>query len=101
MSVSSFRRIRGHSEVATHTLESRLSDICADIRSVDQEITAVIDDQKDRLAAAYEKLRTYSTNFDVRKLAACTKQDDHTFYILCGWMSQSDAKAFQEEVSPG
>ena len=31
-------------------------------------------------------------------MAACTKQDNHTFYILCGWMSQSDANAFQQEV---
>ena len=88
----------GTPEVATHTLESRLSDICESIRSVEQQIVSAIDEQKEQLAAAYEKLSTYSTNFDVRKMAACTKQDNHTFYILCGWMSQSDANAFQQEV---
>ena len=35
----------------------------------------------------------------MRELAACTKQDDHTFYILCGWMSESDAAAFRKEVA--
>ena len=50
------------------------------------------------LRATYQKLETYSKNFDVRKLAACTKDKDHTFYILCGWMSETDAKAFRKEL---
>ena len=39
-----------------------------------------------------------SRNFDVRKLAACTYSQAETFYILCGWMAEDDAKAFQKEV---
>lgn len=31
-------------------------------------------------------------------MAACTKHGDHTFYILCGWMSETDAKKFQKEI---
>lgn len=88
----------GTPEVATHTLEQQLAEIKEKIRSVDEKIAAAIDSRKEDLAAAYEKLNVYSTNFDVRKMAACTKQDDHTFYILCGWMTQADAEAFQKEV---
>ena len=40
-----------------------------------------------------------SENFDVRKLAACTKSKAETFYILCGWMAAKDAEAFQREIS--
>ncbi len=83
---------------ATHELEKRLADACGQIRDIDSQIAAVLDSRKTDLAAAYQKLKTYSTNFDVRKLAACTKHDEHTFYILCGWMSKTDADAFQKEI---
>ncbi len=83
---------------ATHVLEERLSKIYEQIRQLDSQLAQAIDAKKEDLLAAHEKLVTYSTNFDVRKLAACTKQDEHTFYILCGWMSESDAAAFQKEV---
>ncbi len=49
------------------------------------------------LYSAYKKLESQTRNFDVRKLAACTNQDD-TFYILCGWMTQNDAQCFSEEL---
>lgn len=52
-----------------------------------------------RLLGARDKLASHSRNFDVRRLAACTREDRETFYILCGWMSQKDAAAFQKEIS--
>ena len=83
---------------ATHVLEKKLSDLCEKTREIDGKISEIMSTKKDDLAAAYSKLTSYSTNFDVRKLAACTKQDDHTFFILCGWMSESDAAAFCKEI---
>ncbi len=46
-----------------------------------------------------KKLASLSTNFDVRKLAACTKEKPKVFYILCGWMSEADARAFEQDIS--
>ncbi|MDD3253580.1 MAG: V-type ATPase 116kDa subunit family protein [Lachnospiraceae bacterium] len=83
---------------ATHKLEHRLADLYEKVRSIDEQIAQTLDQHKENLVAACQKLTTYSTNFDVRKLAACTKQEDHTFYILCGWMSESDAAAFCKEI---
>lgn len=48
--------------------------------------------------AALGRLKQHAANFEVRKYAACTKHDNHSFYILCGWMSDRDAKAFCKEV---
>ena len=61
-------------------------------------VGSALESHAEELRAAYRKLETYSENFDVRKLAACTKDKDHTFYILCGWMSETDAKAFRKEL---
>ena len=83
---------------ATHELEHQLADLNEKMRHVDEEIRGALEVHTEDLRAAYQKLETYSKNFDVRKLAACTKDKDHTFYILCGWMSETDAKAFRKEL---
>lgn len=88
----------GTPDEATHVLEASLSDVCEQIRDVEKQIAQTLENHREDLTAAYQKLNTYSTNFDVRKLAACTKEEEHTFYILCGWMSESDAAAFRREL---
>ena len=54
----------------------------------------------EELNGAVKVLSMLSENFDVRKLAACTssKKGTETFYILCGWMSEEDAEAFQHDI---
>ncbi|MDO4268563.1 MAG: V-type ATPase 116kDa subunit family protein [Eubacteriales bacterium] len=83
---------------ATHALEQKLADVSEKIRGVEKQLVQSIDDCREELAAACKRLQDYSSSFEVRRLAACTKQDEHTFYILCGWMSQEDAAVFQQEV---
>lgn len=48
--------------------------------------------------AAYDKLSSYCNNYDIRKLAACTRREEEVYYILCGWMSEKDTKNFLEEI---
>lgn len=84
---------------ATHELEKQLARTNEEIREINSQISAALENRKADLAAAFQKLKTYSTNFDVRKMAACTKHDEHTFFILCGWMSETDAEAFQKEIA--
>lgn len=83
---------------AIQSLKEHIAQISASITDVDVKISEAMDGRKAELAAAHEKLASFSTNFDVRKLAACTKQDVNTFYILCGWMTERDAKSFQKEI---
>ena len=53
-------------------------------------------DDASAILSAKEALSALSTNFDVRKVAACVKEHQETFYILCGWMTEKDALAFQK-----
>ncbi len=62
-------------------------------------MSELLESRQEELLTARDKLEVFSTNFNVRKLAACTKQKVNTFYILCGWMSNRDAAAFQKEIS--
>lgn len=83
---------------ATHSLEKQLADVDEQLRSIDQQITEILDSHRDDLASAVHRLSVYASNFDVRKLAACTTSHDHTFYILCGWMTEANASAFCKEI---
>lgn len=66
---------------------------------LEQQIRQLIQGQGSELYAAKERLESQSRNFDVRKLAACTHEDNReVFYIICGWMSVSDAASFQQEI---
>ena len=53
------------------------------------------------IISAYQSLADYCENFEIRKLAACTrpKKDKGEYYILYGWMSEKDAKAFRQEIA--
>lgn len=88
----------GTPEDATQGLRQQLSDLHGKMQEVDERIKTALKTHTEELTAAYNKLAAYAKNFDVRKLAACVKEKDHTFYILCGWMSERDAAAFQKEL---
>ena len=83
---------------AGHVLDDRIGSLQKEIDEADRNIVEAMSSRKDEFAAALSRIRTFSTNFDVRKMAAVTKHDTHNFYILCGWMTENDAKRFQKEI---
>lgn len=52
------------------------------------------------IVSARNAITQLSGNFDIRKLAACTKGsgEKDVFYILCGWMTEKDAHSFQSDI---
>lgn len=84
---------------AIHGLEDKLGALQSDLDKLRQEMSSLLEGKREDLLGALDRLETYSTNFNVRKLAALTKQNVNTFYILCGWMGRRDADAFQKEVA--
>ncbi len=66
--------------------------------NVAEKIHKLLLAQREDFAAAYEKLRKYNANFDIRKLAALTKNSQRPFYILCGWMRSKDADVFYKQI---
>lgn len=84
---------------AIQSLKDRIGAIQADTEELKKQMAQIMESRKEAFQGALSRLETYSTNFNIRKLAACTKQDVNTFYILCGWMSNQDAAAFQKEIA--
>ena len=90
---------KGTPSDAIHTLQGKIKVLETEQNSVKKNLEQVLDTRRVDLLSALNRLETFSTNFNVRKLAACTRQNINTFYILCGWMSFRDARAFQKEIS--
>lgn len=85
-------------EVASK-LQAQIDERRKKIQGIDDEIEQLLQDKKEDLASAYAQLQKLNLNFNVRKLAACTKKGTREFYILCGWMTQSAAKALDKELA--
>ena len=83
---------------AVRLLQQKIDGLEVEVTLLNQQIAGIIDKQKEDLAAACQRLETYVTNFNVRKLAACTQEKERNFYIICGWMAEKDAAAFEKEI---
>lgn len=84
---------------ASMALKEKINQCKSQKEEISSKITAILDEYKHDFFKANKKLAIYNTNFDIRKLAACTKNKENTFYILCGWMTGRDAKKFSKMVS--
>ena len=70
------------------------------IADLDEQMKKTLSRHAPALLAAREKLELLSANFDVRKMAACTKNNStsDTFYIVCGWMAEEDVRKLREDI---
>ena len=90
---------KGTPSDAIRSLQDEIKKIQTDQNAIKRKLLKLLTERQGEFLSAYNRLETFSTNFNVRKLAACTKQNINTFYILCGWMSFRDAEKFQKEIS--
>lgn len=89
----------GTPEEACDLLNHQITSLTKEIKELEQRIISETENRKSTLLSAYSRLDTFTRNFDIRKMAACTKHEEHTFYILCGWMAEDDAARFQKEIA--
>lgn len=89
----------GTPQEASQKLKAGIAEYNQKIDDCQKQMLHLLEDKKSRIISAFDKLSALSRNFDVRKLAACTKEDSQVFYILCGWMTQEDAKAFEKDIA--
>ncbi|MCD8076955.1 MAG: ATPase, partial [Lachnospiraceae bacterium] len=88
----------GTAEEAYRKLKKESAALRKSITATREKKNAILTEQAGELWNARRKLESMTVNFDVRKLAACTREKQSTFYILCGWMTERDAAAFQKEI---
>ncbi|WP_242940563.1 V-type ATP synthase subunit I [Anaeromicropila populeti] len=92
----------GTPEDIYQSLTKKLVNIRQQNRALSVEIKNRLHEIEDDLLLAHQTLTTYNQNFEIRKLAACTKgtKKGVVFYIICGWMTENDAKNFLAVTEP-
>lgn len=86
----------GTPEKAYSDLINKRNEINNKLAEISKNIKEKLNQASDLLLSAYYTLDIYYQNFDVRRMAACTKEKgkDEIFYILCGWISEQDVTDF-------
>ena len=90
----------GTPEEYVNKLKAELKNVSDELENCQKSLQAELENRKTNLLKAKNTLEELSANFDVRKMAACTKgkEENQIFYILCGWMTEKDAARFQKEI---
>ena len=83
---------------AYETLQKKLADVIAKLQDVKKQREAFLTKNQEDIVSARESLSGFSDNFDIRRLAACTRGEKEMYYILCGWMTEQDALSFQNDI---
>ena len=83
---------------AGEALEQQIEGMKKQIEALELKQKSCLERNRTAILAAEARLSRYAKNFDVRKMAACTRNKHSTFYILCGWMTKDQAEAFREEI---
>ena len=95
----------GTPEEAHNAIMKKIDEVTKQIKEVSIQIKNKIETIGPELLLAHNTLLTLTKNHDIRKVSACTKDrsidrqnENLVFYIICGWMTQSDANAFLKEI---
>ena len=90
----------GTAREAFEQLAQKRSLILSDFNTASQKRNDFLISHYQEILAARAAIARLSGNFDIRKLAACTrgKGESDIFYILCGWMTEKDAHSFQTDI---
>jgi len=79
-------------------LRDSIDELSQKINMLSRQITDRLYSYGSKLIGARDQLKELCRNFDVRKMAACTSDKHGDYYIICGWMPNSDVGKLLQEV---
>lgn len=80
------------------TIAKLITEVDEKIKTIESRISTLIEVNKSHVLSACSRIEIAYGNFDVRKLAACTRDSDMVFHVLCGWMASDDARKLLAET---
>ena len=83
----------GTPEESFNSIMAKITEINKELSDIYAVIKERLNDIADQLELAHQTVSILSKNFDVRKMAACTrdKGKNDVFYIICGWITAKDS----------
>lgn len=92
--------VEGTPQEAYEAAQKEIAENEEKIRGLSEKMHDILTGNRTQILSAYRSLEDYCKNFDIRKLAACTRpKNQEEYYILYGWMAKKDAERFQKEIS--
>jgi len=90
----------GTPEESFNSIMAKITEINVELNGIYAVIKERLNNIADDLALAHNTVSILSRNFDVRKLAACTrdKGKNDVFYIMCGWITEKDSHGLLKEA---
>lgn len=90
----------GTPEEAYNLIHRKVTEITRKIDDINNKIKERIIGKTDEILSAYDAINTHYKNFDVRKMAACTKFSDSksVYFILCGWIADSHVAELLKDI---
>jgi V/A-type H+-transporting ATPase subunit I len=90
----------GTPEESFNSIIAKINEINTELSIIYAEIKERLSNIADDLSLAHYTVSVLSKNFDVRKLAACTrdKGKKDVFYIICGWITDKDSTLLLKEA---
>ncbi len=90
----------GQPSHACDRLDADIAELTQQIDNIDNELGEVLKKAGSKILTARDMLDMLSTNFELRKVAACMEDKQDHYFILCGWMAEDDVAKFLKEVEP-
>lgn len=90
----------GTPEEAYNAIIAKQKQVSDQINNIRIQIKNQIESIRDDILSAYNALVVFSKNFDVRKMAACTKKKDESnlYFILCGWLTEANSNKIVSDM---
>lgn len=90
----------GTPEESYASITNKIAEVNKELDDIYLQIKEKLNDITVDFLHAYHTVKSLSDNFDVRKLAACTRDQgkNETFYIVCGWISEEDSVELLKEA---
>ena len=90
----------GTPEESFNSIREKITEINNELNDIYKDIKERLNNISDQLELAHDTVCILSKNFEVRKMAACTrdKGKHEVFYIICGWISDIDSEKLLKEA---
>ncbi|MDD5859236.1 MAG: V-type ATPase 116kDa subunit family protein [Eubacteriales bacterium] len=89
---------KGTPEDAYDLLKKESDSAASELKLLKKEIRDGLRDEASRLLGAEKLLSELSQDFDIRKDAAVMSTKTDRYYIICGWMGESDFPKFEKAI---
>ncbi len=84
--------------VACLQITQEIASVNDEIHQTEEKISEYLETQKVNILSACDRIELEYVNFYVRKMAACTRNGEVNFHVLCGWRAADDAKRLLAET---